>query len=48
MLNTYLMEFYNLDPTKQEDDGKDYTKILWIKMEDEVCKGDGSSDVSAN
>jgi hypothetical protein len=32
MLSPYTMEYYNLDPSKQgeEGDGKDYSKIVWV------------------
>lgn len=40
MMSIYAMEFYNLDPNKQSEDGaegeKDYSKIVWVQMEDGI------------
>lgn len=37
MLNTYTMEFYNLNPSTQEDllsGDKDFSKIVWVQMQE--------------
>jgi hypothetical protein len=39
MLSPYTMEFYNLDPNKQLEEGdgeKDYSNIVWVQVEDEI------------
>lgn len=36
MMSVFAMEFFNLDPSTQEDLEKDYSKIIWVQTADEV------------